>query len=243
MTFEQANLQLLGQVRQFVDAEDAPVGARHQAVVNHHLVREIASLGDLDGVHFADQFRRRDVRRGQLLAVAVVAGQPGDRRVVARLGEQLDGVFGNRVQRVVVDLTAFHVRHPRVEQGREAADEAGLGLAAFAQEDHVLAGEEGILHLGDDGIFKAMNAGKQRLAVQHFLDQVLAHLRLHTQRLVACFFELAQRVYLVHERSPSCAGQCRRGWTFGCRDGLLLREAACSGFNHALESSRAAHNT
>ena len=38
---EQAHLDLAGQIGQFVDGEDAAVGARQQAVVNGQLVRDI----------------------------------------------------------------------------------------------------------------------------------------------------------------------------------------------------------
>ena len=84
---EQADLDALGEVGQLVDAEDAAIGARHQAVVDGQLVGEVAPLGDLDRVHLADQVGDGDVRRGQLLAVAPVARDPVDRRVVALLGD------------------------------------------------------------------------------------------------------------------------------------------------------------
>ena len=42
------------------------------------LVREIAPLGHLDGVDLADEVGNGDVRRGELLAVAAITGQPCD---------------------------------------------------------------------------------------------------------------------------------------------------------------------
>ncbi len=65
---EQADLDPFGQVRQLVDRDDAAVGARDQAVVEGQLVRQVATLGDLDRVDLADQVGDRDIGRRELLA-------------------------------------------------------------------------------------------------------------------------------------------------------------------------------
>ena len=75
---EQADLDALGEVGQLVDAEDAAVGARDQAVVDGQLVGQVAALGDLDRVDLADQVGDGDVGRGELFAVARVAADPVD---------------------------------------------------------------------------------------------------------------------------------------------------------------------
>ena len=90
---EQADLDALGEVGQLVDGEDAAVGAGHQAVVQGELVGEVAALGHLDGVDLADEVGDRRVGRGQLLAEAVVAVHPRDRRVVALGRDQVAGVL------------------------------------------------------------------------------------------------------------------------------------------------------
>ena len=98
---EQADLDALGEVGQLVDREDAAVGARHEAVVDRELVGEVAALGDLDRVDFADEVGDRRVGRRELLAEAAVAVHPLDRRVVAALGDEVDarattpGVYGS----------------------------------------------------------------------------------------------------------------------------------------------------
>ncbi len=61
------------------------------------LVGEVAPLGDADRVDLADEVGDGDVGRRQLLAVAAVSGQPGDRRVVAEL---LDDRPGGRRDRM-----------------------------------------------------------------------------------------------------------------------------------------------
>ena len=60
------------------------------------LVGEIAPFGDLDRIDLADQVGDRDVRRGELLAVAVVAADPGDRQRVALLGRVLTAGAADR---------------------------------------------------------------------------------------------------------------------------------------------------
>ena len=71
---EQAHLDLAGQVGQFVDGEDAAVGARQQAVVDGQLVGNIvAAARRLDGIDIADHVGDGHVGRGQLFHVAVLA--------------------------------------------------------------------------------------------------------------------------------------------------------------------------
>ena len=126
---EQADLDPLGEVGQLVDGEDAPVDPRDEAVVQGQLVAEVAALGDLDRVDLADEVGDGGVGGGQLLAVALRAVHPGDRRVVAELVDQVDGEAGDRVVGVVVDLRAGDDGQPLVEQADQGADDAGLGLA------------------------------------------------------------------------------------------------------------------
>ena len=95
---QQTHLDALGEVGDLVDREDAAVGARHQAVVQRELVAEVPTLGDLDGVDLADEVGDRGVGRGQLLAEAVVAVHPVDRRVVAVVLDQRAGVPADRVR-------------------------------------------------------------------------------------------------------------------------------------------------
>ena len=128
------DLDALGEVGQLVDGEDAAVGARDEAVVDGRRVRQVAALGDLDGVHLADEVGDGDVRRGQLLAVAPVARQPVDGRLVALARDHRDGVGLIGRERVVVELGARDDRDVLVEQADQQSREARLGLAALAQE-------------------------------------------------------------------------------------------------------------
>ena len=167
------------------------VGAGHEAVVQGELVGQVAALGDLDRVDLADEVGDRGVGRGQLLAEALVAVHPGDRRVVAELGDEGAGVRRHRGVGVVVDLGPGDDRQPLVEQGDERPDHAGLRLAALAQEDHVVAGQEGVLELGQDGVVVAEHAGEQGLAGADLGDGVAAQLLLDGHGLPAGCPELA----------------------------------------------------
>ena len=173
---EQADLDALGEVGQLVHGEDAAVGAGHDAVVEGQLVGQVATLGHLDGVDLADQVGDRGVGRRQLLAEAVLAVDPVDPGVLAVLGHQVPGVLRDRVVGVVVDLRTGDDRHPLVEQVHERADQAGLGLAPLAQEDDVVAGQEGVLELGDDRVLIAQHAREQWLAGADLGDRVAPQL-------------------------------------------------------------------
>jgi hypothetical protein len=59
---------------------------------------------------------------------------------------------------VVVDLRAGHDRQPLVEQADHGPDDPGLGLAPLAQQDDVVAGQDGVLQLGQDGVLEAEHA-------------------------------------------------------------------------------------
>ena len=83
-------------------------------------------------------------------------------------------------------------RHPLVEQPGERADHAGLGLAPLAQEDHVVAGEQRVLELREDGVLVAEHAGEQRLAGADPGDGVAPHLLLDRDGLPARLAELAE---------------------------------------------------
>ena len=72
----------------------------------------------------------------------------------------------DRVVRVVVDLAARDDRHPLVEQVGERADHAGLRLAALAEEDDVVAGEQRVLELREHGVLVADHAVDERLAAR-----------------------------------------------------------------------------
>ncbi len=144
----------------------------------------------------------RDVGRGELLAVAAVAADPLDRRRVALRRRPCRwpcleiGSKGSSL--ISLPATIGISSSSKVDQG---ADEARLRLAALAQEDDVLAGEDGVLELRDDGFFEAVDAGEQLLAACHLADQVAAHLFLDGQDLVTRSLQLTERLGFTLPRS------------------------------------------
>ena len=181
----------------------AAVGARHEPVVDGELVGEVPALGDLDGVDLADQVGDRRVGRGELLAEAAVAVHPLDRRLVAALGDEHARVLRDRVVRVVVDLAAGDDRHPLVEQLGERADHAGLRLPALAEEDHVVAGDQRVLELREDGVLVADHAVDELLALRDPRDRVGAHLFFDGPRHPSAGLELAEGSGTRHQAISS----------------------------------------
>ncbi len=182
---EERDLDALGEVGQLVEAEDAAVGARHEAVVHRLGVAEGAALRDLDRVDVADEVADARVGRRELLGVALAAVAPRDRQVVAELGREAAAARARRAQRVVADLAALDDGAPLVEQPAEGAHEAGLALAALAEEHEVVAGEQRRLELGQHGVVEADHAGEGVLAGTQPGEQVVAELRLDAAVLVA----------------------------------------------------------
>ncbi len=84
---------------------------------------------------------------------------------------------------VVVDLGAGNDGRPFVEQPDERADDAGLRLAALAQQNDVVAGQDGVLQLGHDGFLETEHAGDQALSGRDGLGGVAPHLLGHRNRL------------------------------------------------------------
>ncbi len=197
---EQPDLDALGEVGQFVDAEDSAVGPRQESVVDRQLVREIATLGHLDGVDLADQIRDRDVWSRQLLAVAPVALDPFDGNAVAITRDQVETAAADRGKRMVVDLTARDGRDMRVEKADQRAHDPALCLPALTEEDDVVARDDCVGELRQDGVVVADDTFEQRLSRAKSGQQVAAHLLLDGLALMAARAKLADglRPYRGH---------------------------------------------
>ena len=189
---EQADLDALGQVGQLVDAEDAPVGAGDQSVEDGGFVGQVPALGHLDWVDFANEVGDGDVGRGQLFGIAQIPAQPGDGSGVAHLVNDAPGVGADGVVGVVVELAAVNDGDALVQQADHGANQAGFGLAALAQQDDVLAGQDGVFQLGDDGLLEADDAGKDWLFGADLGNQVAADFLAHGDGLVAAVAEFAE---------------------------------------------------
>ena len=174
---EQRHLDPLGQVGQLVEAEHAAVGPRHQAVVHGLRVAEGAALGDLDRVDVTDQVADRRCRGWP---ASRCSGRRGAaRRSAGRHPSSSDertAADADRLVRVVVDLAAGDLRAPLVEQLSQGAHQPGLALAALAEQDQVVAGQQGGLELGQHRVVEADDAGEGRRARAQPVQQVGAEL-------------------------------------------------------------------
>jgi hypothetical protein len=85
---------------------------------------------------------------------------------------------------VLVQLGAGDVGRPLVEQIDQAPDQPGLALAPLAEQDHVVAGEQRPLDLGQHGVVVADDAGEARRAGAQPVEQVVAELLFHGAELV-----------------------------------------------------------
>ncbi len=142
-------------------------------------IAEGAALRHLDRVDVTDQVAHRGVGCRELLAVALAAVLPVDRQQLALGVQQREAAGAHRRVRVVVDLATGDDGRPLVQQADERADEAGLALAALAEQHDVVAGEQRALDLGDHRVVEADDAGQGRLAGAEPANEVLADLGLH----------------------------------------------------------------
>src|SRR5712692_7451865 len=177
---EEADLNFSGEVGQFVDGKDAAIGAREKAVVDGEFVGEIASAaGRPDGIDIADNVGHGHVGSGKFFDEAIVAGHPGDGSVVAVGGDFFAAGAADGLEWIVVDFAAGDDGHFRIEQVDEAAENAALGLAAEAEKNEIVAREQGIDDLRDNGVFVAVDAGKKRFALFDGTKQIAAELILN----------------------------------------------------------------
>jgi hypothetical protein len=175
---EQRHLDALGEVGELVDRDDPPMRARDHAVVDRQLVGQVPTLGHADRVDVADQVRDARIRGRELLAVALVGREPGDRCGVAFGSDQLAATRADGPVRVIVDLAAGDHGDGIVKEVDDRADQAGLGLTALAQEDQVVPREDPAFERREDGVLEAEDAGEQFLPQLETAQEVRSELLL-----------------------------------------------------------------
>ena len=171
------NLDLSGKVGQFIDREDAAIGARQQAVVNCQLVGDVLPAARrLDRVDVSDHVCDGHVRSGELFDVPFDGREPRDRRLIAHFGDQAAALLADRVVGIVVNLAAGDVRNALIEQGGQHADQTRLGLAAQAEQDKVVPRQNRVDHLRHHRVLESHDAREQLFALLNLADQVRAKL-------------------------------------------------------------------
>ena len=166
--------------------------------MHRQLAREIPPLGVLDHIDLADQVGDRDIRRGQLFVIAIVAADPFDRCVVSLGGDQVARMLGNRRERIVVNLGSGDDRNCLIEQPDQLAQHPRLGLAAQPEKQDVVLRQDRVLNLRHDRFIVAQYARKKRLARFQKGDQVAPHLILDRLDPITARRELPKRPGPIH---------------------------------------------
>ena len=196
---EEADLDARLEVRQLVDREYPPVAPRDDAEVDRAFVRVMEALRrGLDRIDVADKVGDCDVGRRELFTVPPGSVDPVDRGGVAVLGHEVRGELAHGCERVVVDLAPPDDGDVFVEKRRELPDNPRFGLAAEAEQDDVVPGEDRIDERGDHRLFVADDPGKEVLLRAHFPDQVGAELVLHRKDAVLARTQFAECRFFVH---------------------------------------------
>ena len=241
---EERDLDFAGKVGDFVDGEDAAIGAGQEAVVHGELGAELlAAARRFNRVYIADQVGHGDVRRRELFDVAVDRRHPGDGGVVAIFGDHILRIAAERRVRVVAKFGAGNVRRVGVEQCRQCPQNAGFRLAAQAEEDEVVAREHRVDDLRDDRVVVTDDAREERFfgarGGAQAGDQVVAELIFDGAgdpfgsvfRFAEFAEGLGQCCGFRHDGSIDVCGEGKdsRGWC-GQNAGLRCRVAISSRF-------------
>ena len=187
---EQADLNFSREVGKFVDGEDAAIGAGQQAVVNGELARQfVAAAGGFDGIDVADQVGDGDVRRGEFFHVAVVGREIRNGSGVAEARDFFAAAAADGRVGIVANLAAGQIRHVRIEQRRQGAQDAAFGLAAQAEQNEIVPRENGIDDLRNNGVVVADDAGENAgvVVVTQTGDEVVAEFVFHAAGAQALF--------------------------------------------------------
>ena len=223
---EQPHLNPFRQVGQLVDAENPPVGPRHQPVMNGGFIGQMPPLRNLDGVDLPNQVGNGNVRRRQLFRIPRLPLQPGNGRIVPLLGHNAPPVRAERMIRIIIQLAARDNRNPLVQQVHHLPNQPRLRLPPFPQQDDVLPRQNGILQLRNHRLLKADDAGESRLLRPYLANQIAADFRPHRRRFVAAVAQLPQRGGESRSGvsvgiSGHCARPCRRQ---NCPSGLSVQD-------------------
>ena len=162
------------------------------------LVGEVFALGHLDRVDIPNEVRDGGVGGGQLFGISALGGYPFYLERVAALQSFFTTGLAYRSIWIVIYLAVLDYRNLVIQQMRQAANQARLRLASFAEKDHVVAGEDRVFKLWNDRMAVTDYAGKQLFAGLHLRDEILSHLLPDRQGAEARLSQLFQCLRLAH---------------------------------------------
>ena len=109
----------------------------------------------------------------------MIAADPLQRQRIAHLFGLLAAGTANRIVRIIVDLASFDDRYAFIQKTEQAANDSRFALAALTEENHMVAGENGILDLRYDGFVITDDARQDPFAAFHVAHEILAHFIAH----------------------------------------------------------------
>src|SRR5215831_12431078 len=89
-----------------------------------------------------------------------------------------------------MNLASRQVRDLRIEQRRQCAQDAALGLSTQSQQDEVMPRENGVHDLRDNRIIEAYDAREHRAVASEAHQQIVSQLVLHAAGPNAFFRKL-----------------------------------------------------
>src|SRR5215469_18830742 len=116
-----------------------------------------------DRIDIANQIRNRYIRRREFLHVAFVRGEKGNGSFVAESDHLLAAAPADWGVGIVMNLASRQVRHLRIEQRRQRAQDAALGLAAQPKKDEIVSRKNSVDDLRHYGVVVSDDPGKNRL--------------------------------------------------------------------------------
>jgi len=87
---------------------------------------------------------------------------PRDRRIVALLCDQFNGVGRDRREWIVTDLRTIDDWQPLVEEFDQRANHPGFRLSTLTQQDYVVSRQQRRLELGQHGVLVAEHVRRER---------------------------------------------------------------------------------
>ena len=107
----------------------------------------MAAFRSFDGVDVADYVGYRHVGRGKFLDISGIPVTKIDGGLIAEFLNEVATSPADRSKRVIVDLATGDYWNHVVQQRGQLAQDSTLGLAAEAQQDHIVARQNRIDHL------------------------------------------------------------------------------------------------
>ena len=170
----------------------------------------VTAASRLDGIDVPNQIGNGYVGRRQLFHVTIVGREISDWRVLPQPRHFLAATPADRSVRVIVNFASGKIRHVRIEQSRQRAQDAALRLAAQPEQNKIMARKNRVDDLRHHRVVVANDSGKhwsvavgtqsaRQILAQFILDAARAQ-TLFGKDTAAQFTQCARKT--THERNP-----------------------------------------